>query len=234
MKKPILQVLLALVFGIAPVAEGKLSTRVCRADGNTPLEPINITPALIEYPDIMVGTKLTIIVSSDVGGNWGSDLTIEGNYRDYGLLSGRDYNDLTGDYEGSRFEAAGWGALVLDWLEEGIQGFNLEGHTSAVQGDWFIIDYTATDVEECRVGFYDRSISWSDPNYYLAFFHVRTRDFNKDTKVDFSDFAVFASHWQETGCNDPNWCQGTDLDTNESVDFNDLMLFADYWLEKTE
>jgi hypothetical protein len=183
----------------------------------------------------MVGTKLTIIVSSDVGGNWGSDLTIEGDYRNYGLLSGRDYNDLTGDYEGSRFEAAGYLARVWEWVGSAdIQGFNLDGHTSAVPGDWFIIDYTATAVGECRVGFYDRSINWDEPAYYHVFFHVSTRDFNKNTKVDFSDFAVFASHWQETGCNDPNWCEGADLDTDGNVDIDDLMLFSDYWLEKTE
>ena len=233
MKKPILWVLLALVFGIATAAEANLSTRVCLSDGNTPLELADPCVPFV-YRDIMVGTKLTIIVHSDAGGNWGSDLTIEGEYIGYGLLSARDYNEITGDYEGSRFEAAGWGARLWEWVEDGIQGFNLDGHTSAVPGDWFIIDYTATAVGECKVGFYDRSISWSDPNYYLTFFHVRTRDFNKDTKVDFNDFAVFASHWQKTDCSEPSWCEGADLDIDSDIDLGDLMLFAEYWLEKTE
>jgi len=83
------------------------------------------------------------------------------------------------------------------------------------------------------VGFYDHSISWDNPIYYLKFSHVRTRDFNIDTKVDFADFAVFASYWQQ-GCSEPGWCEGTDLDTDGNVDFDDLMLFADYWLEETQ
>jgi len=104
----------------------------------------------------------------------------------------------------------------------------------AVAGDWFIIDYTATSVGDCNVGYYDHSISGIDPNYYLEFSHVRTRDFNNDTKVDFIDFAVLASYWQATVCSDPNWCEGVDLDIDGNVDANDLALFVDYWLERTE
>ncbi len=43
-----------------------------------------------------------------------------------------------------------------------------------------------------------------------------------------------ASHWQETGCSDPNGCEGTDLDSDGNVDIDDLALFVHYWLEKTE
>jgi len=235
-------IVLLLIFGAPTMAMGEVSTRVCLADSNTPLELADPNVPFV-YRDIMVGTKLTIIVDSNVGGEspiggeWGSDLTIEGEFRDYGLLSARDYNDATGDWEGSRFEAAGYGARVWEWwelAEPGIQGFNLEGHISAVAGDWFIIEYTATNVGVCKVGFYDRNVSWDYPVYYHVFSHVWTRDFNKDTKVDFADLALLASYWKVTGCSDPNWCEGTDLDTDGDVDFDDLILFADYWLERTE
>ncbi len=98
-------------------------------------------------------------------------------------------------------------------------------------GDWFIIDYNATAIGDCNVDFYDYSISADDPNYYLEFSHVRTRDFNKDTKVDFGDFTVLASYWQQIDCGE---CGGADLDDGNNVDVNDLMLFTDYWLETTE
>jgi len=86
------------------------------------------------------------------------------------------------------------------------------------------------------VGFYDyKWLGGMDfPVYDLVFSHVRTRDFNNDAKVDFDDFAVLASYWQDTDCNDPNWCEGTDLDTDGNVDCNDLTLFVDYWLKRTE
>lgn len=225
--------ILVLFFGATSVALGEVSSRVYLTDCNSPLELADPNIPFV-YRDIMVGTKLTIIVDSNAGGEWGSDLAIEGQYMDYGLLSARDYNDITGDWEGSRFEAVGYLARVLDWVGPDIQGFNLEGHTDAVPGDWFIIDYTATNVGVCKVGFYDRNVSWDYPVYYHVFSHVRTRDFNQDTKVDFADLALLASYWLETGCSDPDWCAGTDLDIDGDIDCDDLMFFADYWLERTE
>jgi len=232
MKKLVL-VLLVLFLSMVSVAIGDVSTRVCLSDGNTPLPPVD-TNFLYVYPDIMVGTKLTIIVSSDTAEYWSGSLAITGEDVNYGVLSARDFNENTFDWEGSRFPAAGTGARVYTWGEMGIYGFDLYGHSSAVAGDWFIIDYNATNIGDCNVGFYDHSVSWDDPIYYLAFSHVRTRDFNKDTKVDFTDFEVFASHWWETDCSDPNWCAGTDLNIDGYVDANDLALFVDYWLERTE
>jgi len=68
----------------------------------------------------------------------------------------------------------------------------------------------------------------------LVFLHVPTRDFIRDGKVDFADFAALTSFMQVTNCADLNWCEGTDLDTDGDVDHDDLMLFADYWLESTQ
>lgn len=225
-----------LILATATVSRGEVSTRVCLADGNTPLEPINSTPTLIEYPDIMVGTKLTIIVSSDTAGQWDGGLYISDPHRDYGVLSGRDYNNTNWDWEGSHFEAAGKGALVFDCQDDIRSGFDLYGHRTAVPGDWFIIDYTATKVGECKVGFYDYGGPGGvdEPVYYLVFSHVPTCDFDSSTKVDLADFGIFASFWQGTNCNEPDWCEGTDLNNSGNVDFDDLMLFADYWLEETQ
>ncbi|MEE9370709.1 MAG: dockerin type I domain-containing protein [Sedimentisphaerales bacterium] len=225
-------IILLLVFGMTSIAIGEVSVRVCRADGNTCFEPDD--PYIsFKYPDIMVGTELTIIVSSDTGGYWSGSLAITGEDVNYGVLSCRDFNEFTDECEGSRLPPAGTGARVHPWEELGVQGFDLYGHSSAVPGDWFIIDYNALEIGDCNVGFYDHSISGDVPIYHLEFSHVRTRDFNGDTKVDFIDFAVLASYWGETDCIDPNWCEGADLDINGSVDSNDLALFVDYWLEKT-
>ena len=231
------QVLAAVFFCIGSVAAGEVSTRVCRADGNTPLELADPCIPFV-YRDVMVGTKLTVIVWSDVNAPWGKDggcLAIEEQYWDYGILSARDYNETTFDYEGSHFDAAGNEAVVWKCEEPGIDGFYLySGSTSVEAGDWFIIDYNSISIGDCNVGFYDYNIRWDAPVYYLSFSHVRTRDFNNDTKVDFKDFAVLASYWQATDCNEPSWCQGTDLDVDGSVDVNDLMLFCEYWLERTQ
>jgi len=227
--------ILALFLGMTSMVMGEVSTRVCLDDSNTPLELADPNIPFV-YRDIMVGTKLTIIVDSNIAEYWDGGLFIIGTDKDYGVLSGRDYNDTTLDWEGPRFEAAGDGALVWDWQDDFRSGFDLFGHRSAEAGDWFIIDYTAISIGNCNVGFYDYGGpgGMDFPVYDLVFSHVRTRDFNDDARVDFDDFAVLASHWQETGCSDPNWCEGTDLDADGNVDCNDLTLFVDYWLERTE
>lgn len=240
MKKSML-LALVLLFGMFSVALGKVSTRVCLSDGNTPLELAD--PCIPNvYRDIMVGTKLTIIVSSDVNEYWGDgfgddggSLAIEKAYWNYGVLSARDYNDSKLDYEGSHLNAAGKEAIVESWTESGINGFDLyTGSTGIKAGDWFIVDYNAINVGSCNVGFYDHRVDWDTPVYNLVFSHVRTRDFNSDTIVDFRDYAILASHWRETGCNAPKWCDGADLDTNGTINANDLMLFCEFWLEKTK
>jgi hypothetical protein len=228
--------ILALVLGMAPTAMAEVSVRVCLADGNTPLEPADPYIPFV-YPEIMVGTRLTIIVSSDANEHWIGKLEIAGASMDYGVLSARDFNDATSDWEGSRTKAAGNEARVWDWEMPGVVGYDLlTGSTGVEAGDWFIIDYTATNVGACNVGFYYLDVSLPDLILicYLTFSHVPRGDFNIDTKVDFADFAVLASPWQEADCNEPYWCQGADLNTDGTVDSADLMLFADYWLATTE
>jgi hypothetical protein len=224
---------LMLILATASVSAGGVSTQVCLSDGNTPL-PLADPNIPFVFRDIMVGTKLSIIVSSDVNEYWsdGGSLAIEEAYLDYGILSARGPK-VGEDWSGSHLPAAGNEALVVWWPPNEFDLYTTV--SSDIQaGDWFIIDYNAINIGTCNVGFYDYSISWDNPIYYLKFSHVRTRDFNKDTRVDLADFAILASYWQENGCGEPNWCEGTDLDTNGTVNTNDLMLFTEYWLEKTE
>ncbi|MHC4336999.1 MAG: hypothetical protein ACYSTG_03480 [Planctomycetota bacterium] len=236
---------LVLVLSMCLTAVGQISLKVYEADGVTPFDCNN---------DIMVGTKLTLIVSSDSNDYWSGGLFIAGQDRELGTLAGRDWdpnaivsssNDvISGDWTGSHFEEAGDMARVMDWVDSSICGFDL--HTSVVcpndwpgnpeAGDWFIIDYYTEEVGDCNVGFYDYydyDTSWSEPNYYITFSHVPTRDLNSDEAVNFGDFAIFSSQWYATDCNDPNWCDGADLERDGDVDCNDLGLFVEYWLWPT-
>jgi hypothetical protein len=61
----------------------------------------------------------------------------------------------------------------------------------------------------------------------------QTADFDGDCDVDFVDFGLFAQHWLETGCAEPDWCGGADLGGDEPdgiVWMADLAEFARYWL----
>ena len=223
---------LMLILTAATVSTGEVSPRVCLSDGNTPLELADPCIPFV-YRDIIVGTKLTIIVDSNIAEPWSGSLAIADANIGYGVLSARGPK-VGEDWSGSHLPAAGNEAVVWWWVESGIEAFDLyTGSTGIQAGDWFIIDYNAINIGTCNVGFYDYGISWDNPIYYLKFSHVRTRDFNIDTKVDFADFAAFASYWQQ-GCSEPSWCEGTDLDTDGNVDTDDLMLFTDYWLEETQ
>jgi len=233
-----------ILLAFSSIATGEVSVRVCLADANTPLElayPNELAdpnvlsdPNVFVYRDIMVGTKLTIIVDSNVAGTWDGGLYIRYTDREYGVLSARDYNDITHDWESSRFEAAGDKAWVLDFNDIIMSGFDLHSHNTADVGDWFIIDYKAKNIGVCTVDFYDYSSGSNIPVCSHEFSHVRTCDFNQDTKVDFADLALLSLYWLQVGCTDPDWCSGTDLNTDGIVDYDDLMLFADFWLEKTE
>ena len=48
--------------------------------------------------------------------------------------------------------------------------------------------------------------------------------------VDFRHFARFADHWLQTGCAEPDWCGGADLNHLNDVGWTDLKLLADQWL----
>jgi hypothetical protein len=62
----------------------------------------------------------------------------------------------------------------------------------------------------------------------------QTADLNYDCVVDFIDYGLFAVHWLEDGCSEPEWCGGADLTRDEPsgiVDYNDLFIFSKNWLE---
>lgn len=214
---------LAIMLGIISIAAGTISTTVFLRDSNTPLELVDPNIPHV-YRDIMVGTKLKIVVSSDdTSEYWAGDLGLEEAYWPYGILTPRDPLPAAGDF-----------SYTSEQEESGIKWINLNGGYGNVEvGDWFIIDYNAVDAGDFNIVFYDYNISW-DPNYYICFSNVRSRDFNYDTIVNFQDYGILLNHWSETDCIAPNWCEGTDLDANGYIDINDLMLFCEFWLERTK
>ena len=48
--------------------------------------------------------------------------------------------------------------------------------------------------------------------------------------IDFRDFTVFASHWWDANCQEPDYCSGCDFDQSGAVDTNDLFGLAENWL----
>ena len=226
-----------LILAMAPSAYATVSTRVCLADGNTPLELVDPCVPFV-YRPIMTGTHPTIIIDSNTGGSCFSELTTWDANQNYGCLYGRNYNEETGNWDGSILPAAGemasvfetGGTETVDGVEHETKGFQFLGDAeNSIPGDWFIIDYNAINTGYCLVTLVDDE----HLSCQMSFTHVRTRDFDDDGIVNFKDFVLLGSNWRRTDCQTQGNCSGTDLDENGNVDFDDLKLFADFWLERT-
>ncbi len=215
---------LVLSLCMISAAFGEISANIRLPDGNTLPEPA----------EIMVGTTLSIVVDSNDTEYWSGALALMDANTNYAVLYGRDCDDA--NCTNSYLPAAGWYALAEFWYESGVDGFNLyAGLIYSEVGDWFVIDYNAVEIGDCKVGFYTHDPPMDDIfNRYLEFTHVPTRDFNKNNIVDYGDLAIFASYWLHTGYSDPSQCEGTDLDADGDIDFYDYSMFAEYWFEELD
>lgn len=186
--------------------------------------------AVVDCSEIMAGTHLVFVIGSDESG-------VEENAFFYipvadvakGEINGRGQINV---WEGSILPAAGSAYLYHNAGSDGT-GFLFSTYPDTQAGDWFIFDYYATDEGPCTV-LYDNDL-FTDPKtlYEIPFMHVPTRDFHLDGVVDFLDMKILAENWQAV-CDDPNHCEGKDLDKSGLIDPNDLSLFSKFWLEKTD
>lgn len=243
---------LILIGTLQVTAVADVSVGVYRADEQTPLAPADPnTPGL--YEDIMVGTRLSLFISSDIEGIWNGDLWLSPEAASVGTISGRGYNPegKFRSHEGSCLKAAGRNPLV--YVSTGSDGVKVSflSARDATAGEWFVLDYEAKAVGRCDIELHSISMSSdvvSGPDPYtegpppferhliqtLTFHHVPTRDFDASKVVDFTDFAILASGFAGTCVADPN--QGHSLDLNEDcqVDIFDVAAFSEYWLERTD
>jgi hypothetical protein len=226
---------LAVAAALTSAAGAKVWTSVYRCDGTTPLASVDPNHPNV-YRDIMAGTRLVIVVSSDAKGAWFGGLLLSWDDSVYGELVGIGYNQKTRNYDGSCLAAAGPTAFTrifqIPPKKIGLQ-FNTQG--GSVPGDWFVVDYRAEQVGPCDVGLYDLSASANVPIETVHFTHVPSRDFNGDGIVDFKDFALLSSRWHSGAAPDPNRADAAfDLNSDGHLDIGDLALFSEYWLERTE
>lgn len=215
-------------------------TTVYRSDGVTPLAAVDPNQPTV-YRDIMAGTHLVLIVSSDRDEAWTGTLFISGDDAPYGVLNARGYVPTWQNYQGSCLEAAGWGALVWDYLGMGA-GFELSTADNfgvpdldPSAGDWFVFDYHARAIGSCGVMLYSGGPGERTLAETLVFTHTMPRDFDDDKIVDFEDLALLSSQWHAAVDSDPNSLNARlDLNSDLQINTQDLALFSEYWLEQTD
>lgn len=253
--------LLAVMGVFASAAAASVSVDIYLADEMTPLALADPNKPRL-YRDIMVGTKLTVFVSSDSEQDWDGMIWFSAEYASMVTFSGRDYMEDeygVGNYVGSCLEPAG--ILARAYPVEGSRGFGVDllGAAFCTSGDWFVFDYLAQRAGAACLTLYGYG---DDPNnppdtdleYFAEAYgltaptfvgqntlidlamlnHVPSRDCDTDGVVDFVDFAVLASQWQQAARAEPNTAPSSDLDSSETVDIHDVALFCEYWLERTD
>jgi hypothetical protein len=232
MKKLTILIVAAL---LTPTAAARVWTRVYRCDGTTPLAAVDANFPDV-YRDIMVGTRLVVVISSDAGGPWWGGFTVPDDELSYGALLGRGFSEESLSYEDTCLPGAGREAAA-NTLSDAYYGTGLQFSINkvALPGDWFILDYEARSVGRCTPTLFDTVLGPQAPLARLAFRHVPSRDFEGDGVVNFRDFARLASLWGSFLPPDPNGAaQALDLDASGRVGAADLALFSEYWLERAD
>lgn len=245
--------------GLALNASAGVSVHVYRCDGTTPLSLKDPnTPDV--FSDIMVGTRLVLVVSSDapvLGEDWwwGVLLTTLDD-SDRGRLIGRGLTltERNPKYQGSCLKAAGQAPFVGAVEDTRLNriGFELIADSGPVAGDWFVLDYQAEKAGSCDVRLFECAVVGNEPIIgeptgddevkpvvetlveTLSFTQVPSCDLNKDHIVNLRDFALLASCWRQKADPDPAAPALPDLDADGLIGPLDIAQFSDFWLEQTD
>jgi hypothetical protein len=71
---------------------------------------------------------------------------------------------------------------------------------------------------------------WSDPASTTGQIRISIPgDINQDGLVNCSDMEILIANLGTSGCSEPSWCSGADLDRNGVVDMADLAILVDHW-----
>jgi hypothetical protein len=237
---------MVISLGLTLGASAEVFVNVYRCDGTTPL-PLKDPNTPGVYSDIMVGTRLVFVVSSDApvpaGYWWWGDLMITAEDWERGKLAGRglDPSGLSGNYEGSCLEAAGEDSSVMlvQSSDPCNVGLDLCAEYRAIAGDWFVVDYYAKEVGSCDVKLFENAVVdlvkvVETLSETLTFTHVPSCDFNSDHIVNFRDFASLARHWRQMAGADPTAPALPDLDGDDIIGPSDIAQFSRFWLERTD
>lgn len=195
----------------------------------------------------------TILATTGCGHYVGDLLYVEQNANSFYMLEGDDVITVDGTttLNGTGLEDAYNGGAYYNWvavIPDEPEGPYPQSATRPLNGILYVNRQTGlsrADQYRWRIADcvpFSKSIEVNVENRYaitgsewtsVAFWYQYPcvdGDFDHDCAVDFSDFAVFALYWLQSGCEDPNWCGGADFDNSGKVDIEDLAVLVKHWL----
>jgi hypothetical protein len=107
-------------------------------------------------------------------------------------------------------------------------------HSLGIKEDGSVVGWGRNDRGQCDVpepntGFI--AVAGAE-DYSIGLKQPPVGDLNTDYRVEFYDFSIFGGQWKASGCGEPNWCGGADIDKSTAVDGLDLRDLGNHWLEE--
>jgi hypothetical protein len=96
-----------------------------------------------------------------------------------------------------------------------------------VGNDWWNNTFQG-DLAEIMV--YDKALTMAD-RYEIRRYLSEKYGIVVQPPLGFDLFAKLASHWLQSDCQSPYWCDGSDTDCNGTINFTDLAFLAENWLQ---
>ena len=116
-------------------------------------------------------------------------------------------------------------AMVQEWVSNPSSNFGMMVNSDAVATRDSCRYFASSEVAD----------SSRRPKLIVTYAKALTGDSEPDGDVDFDDFAEFALHWGQTGCEELNdWCGGADFNHLDDVNLDDLKGLTDNWLAGVE
>ncbi|MCK5564821.1 MAG: metallophosphoesterase [Planctomycetes bacterium] len=132
------------------------------------------------------------------------------------VLAGHNHHYARANVDGVQHITTGGGGAPLDEITLSYPELVSSAET---------FQFCEIDIQDYTLNFISRDIDGSVIDSFSLYHSICD-----DEICDLADLARFGSHWLDTDCIAPAWCDKTDLDKSGDVTIGDIVLLAENWL----